>query len=102
MLGAIGYYHWFLVRERRLFDWRPYASALRRSNIGSRSARTATRKRTLRRQPTGRRAEELPPGEFISREVDPILDKISAHGIQSLTPTERQILEAARSRMQNR
>jgi hypothetical protein len=29
-------------------------------------------------------------------EVDPILDKISAHGIQSLTARERQILEAAR------
>ena len=28
---------------------------------------------------------ELPAAEFLSREVDPILDKISAHGIQSLT-----------------
>jgi membrane associated rhomboid family serine protease len=37
--------------------------------------------------------------DFISREVDPILDKISAHGIQSLTERERKILEAARSRM---
>ena len=45
---------------------------------------------------------ELPPEEFISREVDPILDKISAHGIHSLTPQERQILEAARSRMAKR
>lgn len=49
-----------------------------------------------------REAEELPPEEFISREVDPILDKISAHGIQSLTPQERQILEAARSKMEHR
>lgn len=46
--------------------------------------------------------EELPPGEFISREVDPILDKISAHGIQSLTPRERKILEAARAKMERR
>ena len=46
--------------------------------------------------------EELPPEEFISREVDPILEKISAHGIHSLTPRERQILEAARSRMGKR
>ena len=37
--------------------------------------------------------------EFISKEVDPILDKISAHGIQSLTERERQILEKARSKM---
>ncbi len=43
--------------------------------------------------------EELPPAEFISKEVDPILDKISAHGIQSLTPQERRILEAASSKI---
>ena len=47
-------------------------------------------------------AEDLPPEEFISREVDPILDKISAHGIQSLTPREKQILEAARAKMEKR
>jgi hypothetical protein len=31
--------------------------------------------------------------------VDPILDKISRHGIQSLTERERQVLEKARNRM---
>jgi membrane associated rhomboid family serine protease len=46
--------------------------------------------------------EELPPAEFISREVDPILEKISAHGIHSLTEREREILEAARSKMARR
>jgi membrane associated rhomboid family serine protease len=45
---------------------------------------------------------ENPSEEFISREVDPILDKISAHGIQSLTERERKILEAARNRMAKR
>jgi hypothetical protein len=35
----------------------------------------------------------------MSREVDPILDKISQHGIQSLTDQERRILESARDRM---
>jgi len=47
-------------------------------------------------------AEEIPPEEFISREVDPILEKISAHGIQSLTPREKQVLEAARAKMEKR
>ena len=47
-------------------------------------------------------AQDLPPAEFISREVDPILEKISAHGIQSLTDRERQILEAARAKMERR
>jgi len=47
-------------------------------------------------------AEELPAEEFLSKEVDPILDKISAHGIHSLTERERRILEAARERMGKR
>ena len=46
--------------------------------------------------------DDLPPAEFISREVDPILDKISAYGIQSLTDRERRILEAARAKMAKR
>ncbi|MGC8989458.1 MAG: rhomboid family intramembrane serine protease [Verrucomicrobiia bacterium] len=46
--------------------------------------------------------KDLPPEEFISREVDPILDKISQHGIQSLTERERRILEMARSKMNRR
>lgn len=51
-------------------------------------------------QPTPK--ADLPSEEFISKEVDPILDKISAHGIQSLTERERKILEAARAKMAKR
>jgi len=40
--------------------------------------------------------------EFLESEVDPILDKISAHGIQSLTARERAVLEAARKKMAQR
>jgi membrane associated rhomboid family serine protease len=47
-------------------------------------------------------SDDLPPSEFISREVDPILDKISQQGIHSLTPRERQILQAARAKMEKR
>lgn len=46
--------------------------------------------------------EDLPPEEFLSKEVDPILDKISAQGIQSLTDRERRILETARAKMRKR
>ncbi len=53
--------------------------------------------KTARKKP-----EDLAPGEFISREVDPILEKISAHGIHSLTDRERQILQAARNKMAKR
>lgn len=39
-------------------------------------------------------------GDFMSKEVDPILDKIRAHGsAQCLTDRERAILEQARSRL---
>lgn len=41
-------------------------------------------------------------GDFMSREVDPILDKIREQGIQSLTAAEREVLERARSRMDGR
>ena len=46
--------------------------------------------------------EDLPPDEFLSKAVDPILDKISAHGIQSLTERERRILQTAREKMDKR
>jgi membrane associated rhomboid family serine protease len=44
-------------------------------------------------------AEEVPNEQYLQNEVDPILDKISAHGIQSLTAREREILESARKKM---
>jgi membrane associated rhomboid family serine protease len=47
-------------------------------------------------------SEDLPAEEFLTKEVDPILDKISAHGIQSLTERERRILETAREKMAGR
>ncbi len=45
------------------------------------------------------RSQPASAEDFISREVDPILEKISAHGIHSLTPEERKILEDAQKRM---
>lgn len=74
---------WFRPRSRKIVKLPRSASFLRPSS-------------PRRRMPA---AEDLPPAEFISREVDPILDKISVHGIQSLTERERKILEAARERM---
>ncbi len=51
---------------------------------------------------SGKSQAPLTEEEFISREVDPILEKISAHGIHSLTDKERKILESARSRLSGR
>jgi len=48
----------------------------------------------------GQRSNTAKPSEsFVSREVDPILDKISAHGFDSMTEEERKTLEAARKMM---
>jgi membrane associated rhomboid family serine protease len=49
-----------------------------------------------------KKSVDVAPQEFMSQEVDPILDKISAQGIHSLTERERQILEAARKKMARR
>lgn len=49
-----------------------------------------------------RREQAVASDEFISQKVDPILDKIAAQGIQSLTDAERKVLEAARKKMDKR
>jgi membrane associated rhomboid family serine protease len=49
-----------------------------------------------------RHVKNMSPEEFISKQVDPILDKISRHGIHSLTREERAILEQAQTRMKAR
>lgn len=78
-----------------LSKWRPLQARQRKREL----VRAAVvRGRPWRTTPTETEVE-LPPEEFISREVDPILDKISAHGLQSLTDRERRILEAARKKM---
>jgi hypothetical protein len=43
--------------------------------------------------------EEFSTDEFLKYEVDPILEKISAKGMQSLTPREHQILQTAREKI---
>ena len=52
-----------------------------------------------RRAPPVIAPEEKTAEDFLESEVNPILDKISARGIQSLTARERAILEAARKKI---
>jgi membrane associated rhomboid family serine protease len=99
ILGGWAYVH-FAVRKA---GWPFSLSKFRPTRPRPRElVRTASSKRPLWQRPKDSAPDDLPPGEFISREVDPILDKISAHGIQSLTERERKILEAARSKMAKR
>jgi hypothetical protein len=97
-LFGVAYLRWFYVSD--------YFAVLWQRLRGARSSRPIVKVRFPHgeawRHEKGGRVDELPSGDFISREVDPILEKISAHGIHSLTERERKILEAARARMEKR
>lgn len=95
ILAAIAYLRWDMPRPS--IKWNPWQGRRRKRQLVQAAAQIS-RLRVRRDSPPA----ELPPEEFISKEVDPILDKISAHGIHSLTPRERQILEAARAKMAKR
>ena len=103
-LGGIGAAYAFmklgLYDYSPSFNWHPLRNRARRRQL----VKAATIKPGFWRTKGSAipKAEQIEPEEFISREVDPILDKISAQGIQSLTPREKQILEAARSKMDKR
>lgn len=95
ILTAMIYMRWSISRPS--IDWNPLKARQRKRELVQ-AASKAVRWRTSRSNPS----QDVPSEEFISREVDPILDKISAHGIHSLTPREREILEAARAKMSKR
>ena len=81
------------VRNHRLWEWPPPGP------------RRQARPKLVKMRSAGgdwSPEEDIPPEEFLSKEVDPILDKISEHGIQSLTERERKILESAREKMGKR
>jgi len=98
MLGGMAYLKWRHGLGVPLFRWPRFRRALPRSELVT----TRSAKHSFWRKESSKPVDDLPPAEFISREVDPILDKISAHGIQSLTERERKILEAARAKMSKR
>jgi membrane associated rhomboid family serine protease len=95
ILFGIGYVRWGEALFERFTSWRPLKSRQRKRELVKAASIKGSRWPGLKSE-----AGAGPPSEeFISREVDPILDKISAHGIQSLTEQERKILEAARNKM---
>jgi membrane associated rhomboid family serine protease len=92
---GLAYVRWSTAWEG-LFNWKFFKSGQRKKKSGN------TKSKSPAWLATKSDATDLPSEEFISREVDPILDKISQQGIQSLTDRERKILEAARSKMAKR
>jgi len=81
---------WFFVRKILQGDWSRLEGFLHPA------------RKTLPARPTLELEEKNPLADFMASEVDPILEKISAHGIQSLTAREREILEKARAQIQRR
>jgi membrane associated rhomboid family serine protease len=78
---------WFFVRKILQGDWSRLQGALHPAEKSS------------SRRPSLEPLDDKPAGGFVESEVDPILDKISAHGLQSLTAREREILETARHKL---
>lgn len=101
ILFSLGYLRWGMNLSHTFADWNPLQRKLRRERmIKAATVRPPLSK--LRRRPQAEKSVEFESEEFISKEVDPILDKISAQGIQSLTDRERAILQAARAKMSKR
>lgn len=100
ILFAMGYMRWGLNLSHSMAEWNPFQRKIRRERLMKAAKVIPSSK--LRRKSGSDTPTDLPSEEFISKEVDPILDKISAHGIQSLTERERAILQAARNKMSKR
>ncbi|MEO6788363.1 MAG: rhomboid family intramembrane serine protease [Chthoniobacteraceae bacterium] len=56
-------------------------------------------RRAFERRQREARIERMSPEDFMRVEMDPILEKISQHGMQSLSRTERKILEQGREKL---
>jgi membrane associated rhomboid family serine protease len=100
LLTGVAFVKWGMNPARSFTQWNPFQRK-ERSERMIKAAVAGSSFSTMRRR-SRQAAQDVPSAEFISKEVDPILDKISAHGIQSLTPREREILQAARARMSKR
>lgn len=85
MIAGLAYVKWLSAETAASFLNRNLGALLTKVSAG------ASRKSAAQIAP----AEETAPVHFITKEVDPILDKISKHGMQSLTPEEKHILEKA-------
>jgi membrane associated rhomboid family serine protease len=93
MLAGVVFIRYFI--QGRWPQWEfPSRRAAPRELVSTRAGKSSFW-RSAANQPD----EDLSTDEFLKSEVDPILDKISRHGIHSLTAREREILEKARSRM---
>jgi membrane associated rhomboid family serine protease len=97
-----GYHQGESLWERLSEAWDRWNQQRQTSRPVSRAAEGKIIKPLFRSASIPTPAKELSDAEFMAREVDPILDKIARDGIGSLTPAERQTLEAARKKVTRR
>lgn len=97
-----GYHRGEGLWERLSEAWYRWNQQRQTSRPVSRAADGKIIKPSFRSDSAPTPARELSDAEFMAREVDPILDKIARDGIGSLTPAERQTLEAARKKVTRR
>jgi len=91
ILLGVAYVRWRDKWERLLQGWKRSPDPRREEEL--------VRASRAKGRPWRQATVENEPEDFMSKEVDPILDKISAHGIHSLTDRERKILENARRKI---
>ena len=97
-LGGLVTGFWF-VRQIVQGRWFPGGFAVRPQPRPQRELATRLKENQFWRSRPAAQKEELSADEYVQQEVDPILEKISAKGLQSLTAREREILETARRKM---
>ncbi len=97
-MGVV-YIRWIVQSDRLWGAWETIRSRMKLRPLIERVDPPEELDPEIPESPVFELEDDLPPDEFIEREVDPILDKISESGIQSLTDRERRILEKARELM---
>jgi membrane associated rhomboid family serine protease len=94
MLSGILFIRWLGRTNKAIVVWRPFRRPRKRELAKIIPLQQPWKHKVIE--------PELPAAEFMAQEVDPILDKIAAQGLQSLTDGEKQILEAARKKIAKR
>jgi membrane associated rhomboid family serine protease len=99
MLGGYLYIRWVFrgrwanVSRRGPGTWRM---------PGGRKPKWQAFKKKPRAQPPPPPPKKFPGGGDPMKEIDPILDKIGKHGLESLTPHEREVLRQVRERLKKK
>jgi len=94
-----GFAHWVLLGGFSLSEWNFFARLRANRSRQRKIVRVGTAQAFSSQDPEIVEAQEISKEEFMTQEIDPILEKISKEGIHSLSERERNILDEARRRI---